>query len=305
MPNNRLNVVTGAYGYTGRYIARRLLASGTRVRTLTDHPDRPDPFGGQVETAPFNFGRPAKLAKSLEGATTLFNTYWIRFEHGAMTFEKAVRNTRALIRAAEEAGVRRIVHTSIANPSADSPFPYYRGKAEIEALIRGSKLSYAILRPTVIFGPEDILINNIAWMLRHFPAFGVPDRGECRLQPVFVEDFADAAVEAAGRTENTVMDVVGPETFAFEELVRLIAKVVRSRARVLRIGPSLALHASRAIGVMVKDIVLTRDELYGLMADLLVSEEPPRGRTRLSEWLKANADSVGREYHSELDRHYR
>lgn len=305
MGQRELNVVTGAFGFTGRHIARRLLDAGKRVVNLTGHPDRPSPFEEPVDVAAFNFGSPARLTESLRGAATLFNTYWIRFEHGGRTFEQAIANTRTLLGAAKAAGVRRIVHLSITNPSKDSPLPYFRGKAVVEEAIAQSGLSYAILRPTVIFGPRDILINNIAWMLRRFPVFAVAGSGDYRLQPVFVGDVADLAVSLAERTEDVVVDAVGPETFTFEALVRLIASAIGRRARLVHVRPSLSLQASRVLGRLVGDVVLTRDEIEGLMAGLLVSAEPPTGQTRLSDWLEENADGLGRHYASELERHYR
>ena len=300
-----MDVVTGAFGYTGRYITARLLACGKRVRTLTGHPARPNPFGGAVEVAPLDFGNPGQLTRSLRGAETLYNTYWIRFPHGAATYEKAVENSRVLFRAAREAGVRRLVHISITQASQDSPFAYFRGKGLVEEALRESGLSHAILRPTVVFGPEGILINNIAWLLRRFPVFAVPGRGDYRLQPVFVEDVAELAVAAGDSRDNLILDAVGPETFTFDEFVRLVARAVGSRARLVHLPPGLALWLSRLVGLFVGDVVLTREEVDGLMANLLVSDAPPTGRTRLSNWLARNADQVGGRYASELDRHYR
>ncbi|MGA2284710.1 MAG: NAD(P)H-binding protein [Dehalococcoidia bacterium] len=305
MTESELNVITGAFGYTGRYITERLLSQGRRVRTLTGHADRPDPFGGRVEAVPFNFENPPALVDSLRGATTLFNTYWVRFSHGETTFDEAVANTKTLIRAAEEAGVRRIVHVSITNADEDSPLPYFRGKGVLERVIAESKLSYAIVRPTVIFGKEDILINNIAWLLRRFPVFTVLGSGEYRLQPVYVEDMADMAVAAAERDGNETFDAVGPETFTFDALVRLIRERIGSRARIVHIPPGPALRLSRVVGLLVRDVVLTQEEVVGLMAGLLVSSAPPTGRTRLSDWLGENAAVVGARYASELERHYR
>jgi len=305
MTTAELNVVTGAFGYTGKYITRRLLSMGKRVRTLTGHPSRQNPFGAQVSVCPFNFDNRSELTRSLRGATTLYNTYWVRFSHGHITFDKAVENTKALIRAAEEAGVRRIVHVSVTNPSEESPLPYFRAKGLLEKAIIHSRLSYAIIRPTVIFGAEDILINNIAWLLRRFPVFAIPGPGDYRLQPVFAEDVAEIAVSAAHDDENVTVDAVGPQIYTFDELVRLIAEKIHSRARIVHLRPGLALLLSRIIGRVVGDVVLTRDEVQGLMSNLLVSEGPPTGQTRLGDWLSENADSVGIRYASELKRHYR
>jgi NADH dehydrogenase len=300
-----LNVITGAFGYTGKYITRRLLAAGKQVKTLTGHPDRHNPFGDQVSVAPFNFDNPSELTESLRGATTLYNTYWVRFSHGQATFDKAVENTKTLIKAAEEAGVRRMVHVSITNASEESHLPYFRGKGILEKAIMRSSLSYAIIRPAVIFGAEDVLINNVAWLLRRFPVFAVPGSGDYRLQPVFVEDMAEISVSAAQHEENIFVDAVGPDTYTFDELARLIADKIHSRARIIHLNPGLALYLSRFIGLLVKDVVLTQDEVEGLMSDLLISDDPPTGQTRLSDWLEQNADSVGTKYTSELQRHYR
>ncbi len=300
-----LNVVTGAFGYTGRYIARRLLSMGEQVATLTGHPERPNPFGGQVRVARFRFDDEGELARSLEGATTLYNTYWVRFPRGEVTFDKAVENTLALIRAARQAGVRRLVHISITNASVDSPLPYFRGKGVLERAIAGAGLSYAIIRPTVVFGPGDVLINNIAWFLRKFPVFAVFGAGDYPIQPVHIEDVAELAVSAAQAEGNVALDAVGPETYTFDEMVRLIAETVGSRARLAHLPPRLAHLLTRVAGCLVRDVVLTSDEVAGLMAGLLVSQDSATGSTRLSDWLGQNAGVVGTGYASELRRHYR
>lgn len=298
------SVVTGAFSYTGKYVTRRLLFMGEEVRTLTGRLDRENPFGDQVQAFPFNFDKPGELTESLRGGKTLYNTYWIRYPHGQASFDKAVENSKTIIAAAEEAGIRRIVHISITNPSEDSPFPYFRGKALVEKAITQSNLSYAIIRPTVIFGQEGILINNIAWLLRKFPIFAVPGSGDYRIQPVFVGDVADMAVRAGHQDDNIVLDAVGPETFTFDQLVRMVAKQINSRAKIVYVRPRLALFLAQMIGYLVKDVVITRDEIDGLMSNLLISEGPPTGHMRLSEWLEQNGNSVGAKYSSDLRRHY-
>jgi nucleoside-diphosphate-sugar epimerase len=304
MGTPELNVVTGAFSYTGKYITRRLLSMGKRVKTLTGRSDRENFFGSQVATSPFNFDNLSLLTQSLRGAATLYNTYWVRFPHGRVTFDKAIENTKTLMKAAEAAGVRRIVHISITNPSQESLFPYFRGKALVEKAIMHSKLSYAIIRPTVIFGTEGILINNIAWFLRRFPIFAVFGSGDYRIQPVYVEDVAEIAVGAGHNDDNLVIDAIGPEVFTFDELVRLIAEKIHSRAKVIHVRPMLALFLARLIGCAVRDVVITKDEIQGLMSNLLVSKSSPTGQTCLSEWLEQNADRVGASYTSDLQRHY-
>jgi len=299
-----LNIVTGAFSYTGKYIAQRLLSMGKKVITLTNRVDRENALGHQVKAFPFNFDKPRELTDSLRGAKTLYNTYWVRFPHGQVSFDKAVENSNTLITAAEEAGIRRIVHISITNPSEDSPFPYFRGKALVEKAITQSKLSYAIIRPIVIFGPEGILINNIAWLLRRFPIFAIAGSGDYRIQPVFVEDVAEIAVSSGHRDDNVILDAVGPETFTFDELVRMIASQINSRARIVHVRPRVALFLANLIGYVVRDVVITRDEIDGLMSNLLVSEVETTAPTLFSEWLAQNADNIGVRYISGLERRY-
>jgi uncharacterized protein YbjT (DUF2867 family) len=300
-----LNVVTGAFSYTGKYITQQLLSMGKRVKTITGRSNLENPFGSQVTTSPLNFDNLSLLTESLRGATTLYNTYWIRFSYRGVTFDRAVDNSKTLIKAAESAGVHRIVHISITNPSEESPFPYFRGKALVEKAIVNSKLSYAIVRPTVIFGAEGVLINNIAWLLQRFPIFAVFGLGEYRIQPVFVEDVAEIAVGMGHREDKAVTEAVGPETYTFDGLVRLIAQKISGRAKIVHVKPGLALFLARLIRYVVKDVVITEDEMEGLMSNLLVSEGPSTGHTCLSEWLEQNANTVGATYISDLKRHYR
>ena len=296
--------VTGAFSYAGKYITRRLLENGEEVITLTGHPNRPDPFGGKVKAYPLDFDDQAELIKSLDGVQTLYNTYWVRFDKGENTQPRAVKNTRKLVVAAVKAGVKRIVHISITNPSPDSHLPYFWGKAANEQAVIESGLSYAILRPTVLFGAEDILINNIAWLLRRFPFFALPGDGTYRLQPVFVDDLAELAVRAGYTHDNILWDAVGPDIFTFEEMVRSIGRTLGLSRGLLHVPPRLALAAAQFLSVFIGDVLLTPEEVDGLMADLLVSAEPPRCTTRLTNWLEENKKSVGMRYASELKRHY-
>lgn len=298
--------VTGAFSYTGKYIAKRLLVRGEDVITLTNHPNRPDPFEGKVRAYPLNFKNEEELIQSLEGVDVLVNTYWIRFDWHDNTQPRAVENTKVLINAAVKAGVKRIVHISITNPSAKSHLPYFWGKAANEKAVIASGMSYAILRPTVLFGgkDEDVLINNIAWILRRFPMFGLPGDGSYRLSPVHVDDLAKLAADAVYSKENYIWDAVGPDEFTFKELVEEIGESVQAKKPLARFPPRLSLLAAQVISLFVKDVMLTPEEVDGLMANLLVSEEAPRCQTSLKDWLKQNKTSVGSEYASELIRHF-
>lgn len=296
--------VTGAFSYSGKYITTRLLARGEEVITLTNHPGRPDPFQGKVKNFPLNFKNQDELVRNLTGVDVLVNTYWIRFDKGNNTQPQAVENTKILVNAAVKAGVKRIVHISITNPSAESHLPYFWGKAANEKFVIDSGMSYAILRPTVLFGKEDILINNIAWILRRFPAFGLPGDGAYKLSPVYVDDLAKLVVEAVYSKENYVWDAVGPDEFTFKEMVEVINKSVNSKKPLLPFPPRLALLAAQVISLFVKDVMLTPEEVDGLMANLLISKETPRCKTSLRDWLEQNKSSVGMEYASELIRHF-
>lgn len=302
MDKNEIHVVTGAFGFTGKYIARRLLDANVRVRTLTNSVRRENPFYGKVEAFPFHFEEPEKLKESLEGAAVLYNNYWVRFNYAGFSYSAAMDNTRALFQAARAAGVKRIVHISITNPSEDSPFEYFRGKALLELALMESGIPYAILRPAVIFGREDILINNIAWFLRRFPVFGLFGTGEYRLQPIYVEDLAKLAVEQGRQKDNCVIDAVGPEAFTYRGLVEEIRKALGLVRLIVPIPPQLGYVIGAAAGRCLGDVTITQDEVEGLMAGLLYTDSPPAGETRLSEWLRRNADHVGKKYRSELSR---
>ena len=297
-----IHAVTGAFGFSGRYIASRLLLAGYEVRTLTNSVSRRNPFGTELDVHPFNFDRPEALIASLTGVSVLYNTYWVRFNHRTFTYASAVRNTITLFRAAEAAGVERIVHVSITNPSEDSELEYFRGKAELESALKGLGLSYAILRPAVLFGKEDILINNIAWILRRFPIFGVFGDGQYRLQPIYVDDFAELAVAQGQTTKNVVVNAIGPEVFTYRGLVEQIGEILRRPRPIVSVSPFFGYLLSRLLGFVVRDVVLTRDEIRGLMAGLLYVDSPPTGTTKLTDWVREHAESLGTRYASELAR---
>lgn len=297
-----LHVVTGAFGYSGKYIASRLLKAGKKVHTLTNSPNRANPFGGEVTASPFHFNDAGKLAASLQGATVLYNTYWVRFNHRDFTHQDAIENTIKLFQAAKEAGLRRIVHISITNPSEDSELEYFSGKARLERELQKTGLSYAILRPTVLFGKEDILINNIAWLLRRLPVYGVFGDGSYRLQPIYVDDLARLAVAEGVGKENKIIDAIGPETFTYRELVQKIGEIIGHPRPIISVPPELGFLAGYLIGKLVGDTFITREEIQGLMGDLLYTSSPPAGETKLSDWAREHADQLGHQYASELAR---
>lgn len=307
MTDAPLHVVTGAFGYTGRYIAGELLARGARVRTLTNSLDRGNPFGDDIEVHPIDFDDPVALADSLRGAYALHNTYWVRYDHkkGATDFSyaKAVANTRILFDCARTAGVRRIVHLSVANADEESDWGYFRGKALLERELRSSGLSYAIVRPTVIYGgPENVLINNIAWLLRHLPIFGGFGRGDARLTPIYVEDLARICVEAAGRDSDEILDAVGPETFTYREMVEKMAAAMGLRRPILPMPDIVAIAAGKVLGFFLRDIIITRHEISGLRDETMYTGTEPLGTTKFSDWLETESDTLGRRFVNDLRR---
>jgi NADH dehydrogenase len=296
------HAVTGAFGYSGRYIATRLLEQGKNVITLTNSPDRSNPFAGKVRAFPLSFDDPAKLAAALAGVEVLYNTYWVRFNHKLFTHAQAVENTLSLFAAAKRAGVRRIVHVSITNADENSPLEYFAGKGRLERALKESGLSYAILRPTVLFGREDILINNIAWALRHFPFFTIFGSGSYRLQPIHVDDLAELAVVAGSGMEDAVINAIGPETFRYRELVSAVGAAIGRTRPLINVPPVFGYAMGKMVGWMMRDRFITREEIRGLMAETLYVTTPPTGRTALTEWMKKNSATLGLNYASELNR---
>jgi nucleoside-diphosphate-sugar epimerase len=294
--------LTGAFGYSGCYIATHLLEAGHRVITLTNSLQRRNPFGDKVKAFPFNFDQPELLTQSLRGTEVLINTYWVRFDHKRFTHEQAVANTKTLFQAAKNAGVRRIIHVSITNPDIHSDLPYFHGKAELESALISLGVSYCILRPTVLFGKEDVLINNIAWSLRHLPIFGIFGSGDYRLQPIYVDDLASVAIDKASGDRNEVLNAIGPETFTYRELVQMVRRSLGLKRPIVSIPPEVGYWACRVLGFLVRDVIITREEIRGLMEGRLYVDAPPLGRTKLTEWINQHKNTLGRHYTSEMAR---
>lgn len=302
MQTNETHAVTGAFGFSGKYIAERLLAEGKKVITITNSFRRRNAFGGKVQAFPFHFDDPKQLTESLRGVSVLYNTYWVRFNHRNFTHEEAVRNTRILFAAAREAGVERVVHVSITNPSEDSPLEYFSGKARLERALIESGLSYAILRPAVLFGKEDILVNNIAWALRRLPAFPVFGDGEYRLRPIHVADLAALAVQQGKERENRIIDAVGPETFTYRELAETLGAIIGHQRPVISVPPAFGHAVGWVVGRLFGDVMITREEIKGLMGNLLDVDSPATGTSKLTEWAAAHSANLGLLYTSELAR---
>ena len=307
MTDTPLHVVTGAFGYSGKYITAELLARGARVRTLTNSSHRDNPFGDEIEVHPVDFNDREALVESMRGAYAFHNTYWVRYNHkkGSTDFgyDEAVKNNRILFDCAADAGVRRFIHLSVANASEDSSWGYFRGKAVLEKELEASGLSYSIVRPTVIYGgPENVLINNIAWMLRHLPVFGVFGKGDARLTPVHVEDVARICADAAVRDSNEVINAVGPDTFTYREMVEQMARAMGKRRLIVPSPDWLILAAGKILGFFLKDIVITGHEISGLRNESMYTGTEPLGTTRFADWLESEKDTLGRRFVNDLSR---
>jgi len=300
----RMAAVIGAFSYSGSYIARALLKEGWDVVTLTRRPARVHPLQSKIRAVDLDFSKPEEIGGNLQGVDALVNTYWVRFNHPGSTFGEAIANTRTMLQAAKKAGVRRFVHLSVSNPDISSKLPYYRGKAEVEELIKESGLSYSILQPTLIFGKEELLVNNIAWLLRHLPLFIIPGKGDYRLQPIHVEDLARVAAQAAVIDKNQVIPAAGPDVLSFSELIHFLAKAVSSRARILSAQPQIALGLAKVLSVVLRDVLLTKDELSGLMEERLYVGDNVVGTTGFRDWAQENIELLGMHYTNELQRHH-
>jgi NADH dehydrogenase len=302
-----LQIVTGAFSYTGRYIADRLLADGERVRTLSRRrPPAGHPLAGRVDVASLRLDDHELLVDSLRGASTLFNTYWIRFRRGDATFQQAIENSDRLFRAAVAAGVERIVHISVSNPSDDSPYAYFRGKAAVEQRLRALDVSSAVIRPTLVFGGrEEILINNMSWCLRHLPLYLIPGDGRYRVQPVSVLDVAELAVAAGRSREVTTIDAAGPDVLSYRQLLELLRREIGGGARLVEVPAAIVPPLSRVVGLPLRDTLVTAEELGALMDELLVSRQPATAATRFESWLPQQGAWLGRRYANELARNWR
>ena len=284
----RIAVVTGAYSYTGAAVARSLMQRGYTVRTLTN---RSVPIGRQdvaLETHPLQFADIDSLVGAMAGADVFVNTYWVRYPYVGTEFDQAIRNSGVLFAAAKEAGVRRIVQVSVSNASLASPLAYYQGKAQVEALLAQSGVSYAVVRPTLVVGEHDILVNNIAWFMRRFPVFALPGDG------CFGDCFAKACARAgfAPRPLNMVdycgaMDLVeaGRAVALCKPTLRPVpgVSVIPLANGPLRWRHLLGWHPESRVAALGPELVWQAEQAYA---------ETVRRTPRYAAWLARNRDLV-------------
>jgi uncharacterized protein YbjT (DUF2867 family) len=302
-PAAPVDAVTGAFSYSGASIAAELQRRGRRVRTLTGHPERASSFQTTIDVRPLPFDDASALRLCLDGVDTLYNTYWVRMPRHGTTFAAARRNTFALFDAARGAGVRRIVHVSITHPDLHSPYPYFREKAIIEKRLAEVGVSHAVVRPAFFFGRDGVLINNVAWLLRHLPVVPVPGGGHYWMRGIHVDDLALLCADLGAGAAHVTVDAVGPERLTFRRLVECVRDHVAPRTPVVSAPSSAVLPLLDAISVVLRDPLLTRDEYRALAAGLADSTAPATGKTRFTEWVAANAHDLGRRYANDRRRH--
>lgn len=296
--------ITGAFSYSGAYIAEAFLDAGWQLRTLTRNPDRPHRLQGQLDARPLNFGNAEEIQANLEGLDVLINTYWVRFDYRGSSFRQAIENSARLFSAANAAGVQRILHLSVSNPDPASELPYYAGKAEVERLLAQSGLPHSILRPTLIFGEEELLLNNIAWLLRKMPLFPIPRAGGYRVQPIYVCDLAQLALHEAQQEGNRVVNAAASEILSYYQLVKIVRDAVGSRALLVHVSPGTAIFLAKLLGPLLRDVLLTRDELDGLMQERLYVGDDCIDGAPFTDWARENAHLLGRSYTNEIRRHH-
>lgn len=306
------NLVTGSFSFSGKFITNELLKTGERVETFTNHPVTTNPNYSKITIKQYVFNDFNALVENFKGVDTFFNSYWIRFPYGSTSWMDAIRYSKDLFKACKLAGVKKIVHISVTNPKINSPYAYFKGKAIVEDLLKKSGVPYTILRVAWMFEEGDILTNNIAWILRHMPIFGIFGKGEYKIQPVSLKTLGKVAIENRYLGDKTIninktIDVIGPETLTYKEYVSLINRTIHAKT-ILFPFPWFAIQipifVSKVIGFALHDRLLTKDEIYSLKDNLLLTDSPPIGNVSFKKWLEKNKNNIGLKWANEVKRHY-
>jgi NADH dehydrogenase len=297
-------ILTGAFSYTGRYIGQELLRRRIPFQSLTNHP-RPSIFpSASIPVAPLQFQDASLLISTLRKSTILVNTYWIRYPAKGISHETAVQNIGFLVQCAKQAGIQKIIHISVSNPSIESQLSYFKGKAEAEEIIQQSGIPYTILRPTLVFGKEDVLLHNIAWLLRHFPFFVFSSPSTCWIQPISAEEVGYFAVESIHSYTNQTIDVAGPEVVSMKEMVQKIGHACGYPRPMYSTSLGITMVAVRILNVMLHDRIITKEEILGLLKNHLASSQPPLGRVSFTDWLMQEGSSLCSHYINDYKRFF-
>ena len=281
--NAKTVALAGGSGFIGRAIARRLVAGGgIKVRVLSREPDKAraqlDLPGGEFVRA--DIAKPASLKDALPGADTIvdaiqFDGYPVEDPRRGLTFELIdYGGAVALIDAAKQAGVRQFIYISGAAADENSTHPGFRAKGRAERAIRESGLTYTIFRPSLVYGPEDKVVNGLARALRFAPLFGVPGTGRQKVQPVLVDDLAACVMLAvSGRGRNGTYDVGGPDLMTFDAMMEIIMDASGHRRPLFHIPESIM----RGIGGLLEKLpnpILSRDAVTFVTADNACNIKP-------------------------------
>ncbi len=236
-----LVTIYGGSGFVGRYIARRMAQAGWRVRVAVRRPNeaifvRPYGVPGQVEPLLANIRDDASVRAVMRGADAVVNCVGILAPQGKNRFDAVQAEGAARIaRIAQESGVARMVHISAIGADSDSPSVYARTKAEGEAGVLAAMSGAMILRPSIVFGPEDQFFNRFAGMARMGPVLPVVG-ADTRFQPVYVDDVAEAAVRGVlGEVPGGIYELGGPEVATFRQLMEKMLLIIRRRALIVNV----------------------------------------------------------------------
>jgi len=275
--------ILGGSGFIGRYIVQRLAAKGTVVAVVSRHASdagflRPQGDVGQIALIDAGLGDEARLAAAVAGADAVISSVGILYERGRQTFEAVhIQGPARLARLAQAAGVRRLVHISALGADIHSPSAYARSKAEGEAAVRAEFPGAAILRPSIVFGPEDSFFNRFAALALYLPALPLIGGGTTRFQPVYVGDVADAALAALDRHEapGRIYQLGGPRIYTFRELMELMLREIRRRRVLVSIPFALARFEAFFLERLPGPPLLTRDQVRLLERDSVVQPGAP------------------------------
>ena len=276
-PNARIVAVAGGSGFIGRAIVRRLAAIPTiKVRVLTRDPKKARARSTESDAVEFvaaDVNDPAGLAAAVASADTIVNAvqfdgYPIENPARGLTFNRVdYGGTVALIAAANAAGVKHFIYISGAAADERSPNPAFRAKGRAERALRDSGLTYTILRPSLVYGPEDRVVNGIARALRMTPVMIVPGTGRQLLRPLLVDDLAACvALAISGRGRNGIFEIGGRDPMSFDDLVRLVMEITGRRRPLVHVPEPLLLIAG-AIAEKLPGALFSRDAVAFLVAD--------------------------------------
>jgi len=278
---NRVTVIGGS-GFIGRYVVRHLAKRGALITAVSRHAGDARflwPMGDVGQIAPVNadLGDEARLAPAVAGADAVVCAAGILYERGRQRFDRLhVRGPALLARLAQAAGAKRFVHISAISADPAAPSAYARSKAEGEAAVRHHFPAATILRPSIVFGPEDDFFNRFAAMARIAPALPLIGGGETRLQPVYVGDVAGAVVAALDRSDapGRIYELGGPEVLTFKQALELTLRETRRRRALVNLPVGIAAVLAAVLEWLPKP-PLTRDQVKLLQRDTVAAPGAP------------------------------